>query len=111
VNTRITPHFPSGKLQGKVLYIRNSAAEAGQNQVIGISLGLEDGMKAGTVLSIHHAGEMTKDSVTGEMVQLPDENIGEVMVLVAQNKASLALITRSTVAVSIGDMIRNQARK
>ena len=111
VNTRITPSYPKAALNGKVLYIRNNAAEAGQNQVIGISLGIKDGMKAGTVLSVYRKGGSIEDKVTGEEVQLPDENIGDVMVLVAQQKASLALLTRSSSAVNIGDAVRNQVRR
>ena len=111
VNTRIKPDFPAGSLKGKVLYIRNNAAEAGQNQVIGISLGVKDGLKAGSVLSVHHSGRVTVDKITGEEVQLPDEKIGELMVLVAQKNASLALLTRSSSAVNIGDTIRNQGTR
>ncbi len=111
IDTRIMPSYPSGDLLGKVLYIRNNAAEAGQNQVIGISLGLDDGLKAGTALSIHRAGREVEDRVTGSHVRLPEEKIGEVLVLVAQKDASMALVVNSTASINIGDAVRNKANR
>jgi len=111
INTRIVPSHPSGSPVGKVLYIRNNAAEAGQNQVIGISLGSGDGLQPGTALSIHRAGRMIKDRVGGGSIQLPEEKIGEVLVLVAQGDASLALVVESTSSINKGDAVRNKARR
>lgn len=109
INETITPDYPGGELSGKVLYIRNDVTEAGQNQIVGISLGIGDGMKQGTMLSIHSAGRQVKDVVEGGKVKLPEEKIGELMVLVPQKDASMALVVNSTAAINIGDAIRNQA--
>ncbi|MES0371447.1 MAG: LysM peptidoglycan-binding domain-containing protein [Mariprofundaceae bacterium] len=111
INTTITPSFPPGSIVGKVLYIRNNAAEAGQNQVIGISLGLDQGLKAGTALSVHRAGREIEDRVGGGTVTLPEEKIGELLVLVAQQDASLALVVDSTASINIGDAVRNKANR
>jgi len=109
INTQIKPNFPEGDLQGKVLYIRNDAAEAGQNQVIAINLGLPEGLTAGTSLSIHRAGRTIIDKVTGRETLLPEEKIGELLVLVAQQDASLALVVRSSSPINLGDVVRNKA--
>jgi hypothetical protein len=111
IDPHIVPSYPDGQLEGSVLYIRNDAAEAGQNQVVGISLGLKDGLKAGTVLSIYRAGRMITDRVTGDEVRLPEEEIGAIMVLVPQQAASIALITKSTGPINIGDSVRNAASR
>ena len=109
IDTTITPTYPDGNLVGKVLYIRNNATEAGQNQMIGISLGQGSGLQAGTALSVHRAGRVVKDRVTGKKARLPEEKIGELLVLVAQPNASLALVVDSTAAINIGDAVRNKA--
>lgn len=109
IETRIKPSYPGGALAGQVLYIRNNAAEAGQHQVIGIDLGLDEGLTSGAALSIHKAGRTVKDRVTGKTVTLPEEKIGEVLVLVAQKDASLALVTSSTGPINRGDTVRNKA--
>ena len=105
IDPRIVPSTPGQKLDGTVMYIRNDAREAGQNQVVGISLGIKNGVKPGTSLSIYKAGRLVVDKVTGEGVRLPREEIGRLLVLVPQEKASIALITRSTEAINIGDPV------
>ncbi len=111
VNTRIVPTYPGGNLAGSIMYIRGDAAEAGQHQVVGISLGLRDGLKPGTALSVHRAGRIVEDRVTGKGELLPEEKIGELLVLVPQQGASIALVTRSSSPINIGDLVRNQARR
>ncbi|GAV21333.1 LysM domain protein [Mariprofundus micogutta] len=105
IDPKIVPSTPDQKLSGNVMYIRNNAKEAGQNQVIGISLGITNGVKPGTALSIYKAGRVVEDKVTGEDVRLPLEKIGRLLVLVPQDRASIALVTSSTQAINIGDAI------
>ena len=107
IDTRIVPSYPENELSGNVLYIRNNAFEAGQHQVIGISLGEKLGLKPGSALSIFRAGRKIKDQITGETVTLPEEEIGQALVLVPQQDASIALITKSTESVNIGDSVKN----
>jgi len=111
INPRIEPVFPDGNIQGHVLYIQDNGVEAGQHQVIGISLGNQDGMTPGSILSVHRQGEMIEDMVADEGLQLPEENIGRLMVLVPQNKASLAMILDSNNAIHLGDTVRNKAER
>jgi len=109
VETEITPYYPPGQLEARILYIRDDAAEAGQHQVVGISLGRKDGIRTGTILSVHRRGSLAKDPVSGKTVRLPEEKIGELIVLVPQQDASIALISQSTAPINLGDAVRNQA--
>ena len=109
IDLKVTPIYPEGKLQGHILYIRDFVAEAGQHQVVGISLGNKEGVKTGTVLSVHRAGMEEEDAVTGDDMTLPEEKIAELIVLVPQPNGALALVTQSTVPVNIGATVRNQA--
>jgi len=110
INTRVEPDYPNQALAGAVMYIRNNAAEAGQNQIIGIDLGAQDGVKTGSILDVLKSGRVVKDTVTGKMVALPEENIGRLIVLAPQSHASIALVTRSTSPINIGDAVRNSIR-
>ncbi|MDQ6995882.1 MAG: LysM peptidoglycan-binding domain-containing protein [Mariprofundus sp.] len=92
-------------LTGSIIYIRNDAHEAAQHQVVGISLGLNDGLKAGMQMYIYKAGRTVEDKVSGGTVLLPQQRIGAVVVLAAQPQAAIALITKSTMPVNIGDAI------
>jgi len=108
---QLTPQFVSGIKEGVVLYIRDDASEAGQNQIIGIDLGLDDGMRPGVMLSVHRKGREVVDPNRDEEVRLPEEKIAEIMILVPQKRASMAIITRSIAAVHIGDSVRNAAAR
>jgi len=109
IDPRITPILSEEPLSGGVIYIRNKANEAAQHQVIGISLGIDDGLKAGTVMSIHKKGRMVNSQVGGGSVLLPTEQVGELLVLVPQQKVSIAFITKSTAPINIGDTIKTVA--
>lgn len=111
IDPHLRPSYPNASLSGVVMYIRNDAAEAGQNQVVGISLGLKDGIKPGSILSVHRAGRVVRDSVTGKKERLPEEKIGEILVLAPQDAGSIALVTESVSSINIGDAVHNQARR
>jgi hypothetical protein len=111
IDTRITPSYPPGNIAGKVLGIRGGAVEAGANQVIAINLGANNGLEPGAALSIHRSGRVVKDRVSGKDVLLPEEKIGELLVLVPQSDLSLALVVESTASIHVGDTVRNKARR
>ncbi|ATX83084.1 LysM domain-containing protein [Mariprofundus ferrinatatus] len=102
---KVVPQSAARPMSGSVLYIRHNGELAGQHQVLGISLGIRDGIKAGTVMSIYQNGRVINDAVSGEKVRLPREKVGQVIVLVPQEQASLALITDSTAPIKIGDTV------
>jgi len=106
IDPHIIPSQSERALSGTVMYIRNNAHEAAQNQVVGISLGLNDGLKAGTVMAILKTGRVVSSQVDGGNITLPAERIGELLVLVPQQQASIALITQSTAPINIGDSIQ-----
>jgi len=104
----IVPRAPDKAYDGVVLFVRDDAAEAGQNQVIGISVARDDGLQPGMRLHILRAGRMATDPVDGSKVALPEEEIGEVLVLAVQQAGSMALVTRSRKAIAVGDRVRGE---
>ncbi len=104
-NMRIIPQSASQKLKGSVMFMRHGGREATQQQVLGISLGSRDGIKPGMVMSIYKAGRTVDDAVSGEKAQLPREKAGELIVLVPQEQASLALVTNFMAPIHIGDTV------
>ena len=110
INTRIQPDYPAKSIAGAIMYIRNNAAEAGQYQIVGINVGEQDGVKTGSVLNVLKAGRTVDDNVAGGEAVLPEENIGQLIVLAPQAHASIALVTRSTFPINRGDAVRNAER-
>jgi hypothetical protein len=110
---KIKLEYPDKPLYGHVTYMRGNTVEAGQGQVVGIDLGSEDGLRAGTVLGVYRSGKLVIDKVYKEKTYqaLPEEKIGEVIVLAAQEQASIALISQSSSAIHIKDLIQPLAKK
>ncbi len=105
---KIKLEYPTHALYGHVVYIRGNTVEAGQGQVVGIDLGSDDGLRAGSVLGIYRPGKLVVDKVYKEKTYraLPEEKIGEIIVLAAQEKASVALISKSSSSIHIEDLIQ-----
>ncbi len=110
---KIKLEYPDKPLFGHVTYIRGNTVEAGQGQIIGVDLGSEDGLRAGSVLGVYRSGKLVVDKVYKEKTYqaLPEERIGEIIVLAAQEQASIALISKSSSAINIKDLIQPLRRK
>jgi len=108
VDYNIEPTYPKGPLLGHVMYIRDDAAEAGQGQVLGIDLGIKNGLEAGAILGLYRQGRLVRDKTYEEETYqaLPEEKIGEVIVLVPQENASIVLVMRSSAPINTGDMVQ-----
>ena len=101
--------YPAASPDGvtaKVLSVLNGVRDAGQFNVVALNRGDREGLKAGHVFAIYRRGEVVKDPVTKEMITLPQEHSGELMVVKVFEKVSYGLIMQSTNVVSIGDELR-----
>ncbi|MDX8409183.1 MAG: LysM peptidoglycan-binding domain-containing protein [Mariprofundales bacterium] len=105
INARITPTQMVHPTNGKVIHIRNSASEAGQQQILAIDLGTKDGITQGSLLSVQKKGRLITDQVTGKPLQLPAEKIATILVISPQSAGSLALVTQSSTSINLGDTV------
>ena len=103
------PHAPAAPVNALVVSIYGDTAVtyAGQNQVIAINKGKNDGMDVGTVLQMISRGSVIRDKTTSnrEVVQLPDENNGYVMVFRTFDRVSYALIMQINRGAVVGDKL------
>ncbi len=106
-----TTFFPSPSPTGSEAHILGSL-EGGdyvaQNQVVVLDRGSEDGLKQGSMFDIHQDGSLVFGSPGNlsyekewfdKSQRLPDNKVGELMVIRPYPKFSLALITSSKTAV------------
>ncbi|RKJ95518.1 LysM peptidoglycan-binding domain-containing protein [Alicycliphilus denitrificans] len=105
------PHAPQAPVQASVvsIYGSDAVANAGQNQVIAINLGAQDGMDAGLVLQLRTRGERIKDKTDEDraMIRLPSEANGLAMVFLTFDRVSYALILQAGRGVRVGDRLVN----
>ncbi|WIT14031.1 LysM domain-containing protein [Paucibacter sediminis] len=102
---RYVPHSPAQPVSGQVISIYGEALTAGQNQIVAINRGKQDGMERGHVLALWQAGRIARDK-TGDKpqeIRLPDERHGLLFVFQVYQRVSYALIVSVKDPVAPGD--------
>lgn len=105
-----TPRAPTEKVEGRIVSVYgNAVVNAGQNQVVTINKGTDDGMEPGVVLAILKDGRRIVDKTDGSstLMKLPDERNGLLMVFRTFERVSYALILEITDGVRVGDRLIN----
>ncbi len=105
------PRAPDQAVDGTIVSVYGDAVSiVGQNQVVAISRGIQDGVENGHVLAILKTGPVIVDrSQPGERttVKLPDERTGLLMVFRAFDRMSYALVLEINDTVQVGDKVTN----
>lgn len=100
------PHAPSAPLEGRVISIYGDSINAGQNQIVALNKGQQDGVERGHVLALWRAGRGTVDATTPGVrtpIRLPDERHGLLFVFRVFERVSYALILSVQDPVQSGD--------
>ena len=108
------PRAPEQIVDGRIVSVYGNAVQfAAQNQVVVINKGTRDGIESGHVLAILKNGDTIVDRAgapndTGkEVLKLPNERIGLLMVFRPFEKASYALVLEITDTPRAGDLLVN----
>lgn len=103
--TNYSPHAPQGVVEGQIVSIYGDALKAGQNQIVALNRGANDGMERGLVLALVHNGERVVDRTDSSLptIKLPDERQGLLFVFRVFDRMSYALILQVTTPVEPGD--------
>jgi len=90
-----------------ILDVPRGVTQIGQFDVVTINRGARDGLVEGNVLAVYKTGETVRDRVTGEMVKVPDERAGLMMVFRTYDKLSYGLVLMATRQLELKDKVRN----
>ncbi len=102
------PHQPEQQIDARVVSIYGGVAQAGQNQIVAINKGLNDGLNTGAVLQLYRAGRVVADRTDGKKaVKLPEELYGTLFVFRLFNNLSYGLIMQVTDVVQVGDAAKS----
>ncbi|MDM0065722.1 LysM peptidoglycan-binding domain-containing protein [Variovorax sp. J31P207] len=108
------PRAPEQIIDGRIVSVYGNAVQfVAQNQVVVINKGTRDGIESGHVLAILKNGDTIVDRAgapndTGkEVLKLPNERIGLLMVFRPFEKASYALVLEISDAPRPGDLLVN----
>jgi hypothetical protein len=100
------PRAPDKNVKGSILAAVNGLREFGPLAIVAISLGKREGMEEGHVLRIFRHVGTSKDPVTKDMYDMPDEETGLLMVFRVFDKVSYALIMDANRPVHLHDTVR-----
>ena len=105
------PHAPEVEVDARVVSIYGSAkvAYAGQNQVVAINRGADDGLSPGHVLHLVTKGERIVDNTDPgrPTIKLPSERNGTAMVFRTFDRVSYVLLLEIENGVRVGDRLVN----
>jgi len=102
------PQAPPLLIEAKIIDLLGGLTQIARGQVVVINKGAESGLMPGFVLAIHQRGKIIKDPLNKEqLIRLPQERIGEIMLFRIFTKTSFGLIMRSTRAIRKSDTVTN----
>jgi hypothetical protein len=98
------PHAPQKPLAGQIVSVYGENVNAGQNQIVTLNRGRQDGVETGHVFALLRDGMRIADKTDGgTQIKLPDERHGYLLVFRVFNRVSYALIVSVKEPVSAGD--------
>ena len=108
----------NAKLNGQVLAVVDGIAVAGTYQVLAINRGKRDGLVPGNVVAIYARGidvadyysrgpDWTTFTANYDLVRLPDERSGTMLLFTVTDRLSYGLVVESTQPIRIGDFIKH----
>lgn len=106
------PHPPNQKVTARVVSIYGGVVHGGQNQIVAINRGKQDGLDLGAVLELSRYGEVVEDKtaprkwnqIGKEKIKLPNYQYGTAFVFRTFNRISYALVMQVQDVVKVGDL-------
>ena len=101
------PKAPSKEMKGQIIDVEGGVSQVGNMSIVALNLGDRDGLEVGDVLAVLQNGEVVKDRIKNEFVQLPDVRAGLMIVFRSFKKMSYALVVTATRPLKVGDRVTN----
>ncbi len=101
------PHLPKQQIEARIVAVDGGMVYAGQHQVVVINRGMQDGVDVGSVLGLSKSINKVVNNLDNNLVKLPDQQYGVMLIFRAFNHLAYGLIMQVTDAVQIGDVARS----
>lgn len=105
VTAAFLPRAPASELEGRILSVPGGVRFIGRLDVVALNLGRRDGLEPGHVLAVEQLGEQIVDPLTDELLRLPGEDAGLLMVFRVYDRLSYALVMHATRSLTVGDRV------
>jgi len=103
------PQAPTEDIHGSIISVLNGVQEIGQYDIVVLNKGGQDGLKKGHILSIIQKGKLITDPFhqnKNELVKLPDQKAGTLLVFRSFNRVSYALVMQATRNIRVLDLVQ-----
>ena len=107
IATSFVPSAPEQEVEGQMIAVDGGVSQIGQFDVVAINRGTREGLESGNVLAVLKSGNLVRDPVTSETIQLPSERAGLLMVFKVYDKMCYGLVLQATRPLSVGDKVTN----
>lgn len=107
IDSTFFPSAPDSDVDALIIAVEGGVSQVGKMDVVVINRGDREGLAVGNVLAVFKRGGQIKDRVKGDMVTLPDERAGLVMVFRTFEKLSLGLVLEAERPLAVKDLVRN----
>ena len=101
------PKSPDQDIHGRILHVFKGVRNVSQYDVVVINKGQREHLQPGDVLATYRVGERVRDRKTNELLQLPSERSGLLIVFRVFDKLSFGLIVRSYKSISVLDEVKS----
>jgi len=105
-NQNFMPRAPEVPMEGHIIDVLGGVSRIGQLQTVVLDLGHESSLEIGHVLAIHQSGDQVIDPLTKEVLVLPQEQAGLLMVFRVFNRLSYALVLEAQKEIRLQDTVR-----
>lgn len=105
------PRPPEKSIKGSIISVLGGVSQIGLYNVVVIDKGAKDGLLAGHELAIYQRGNSINDpysQVKNDIVKLPDDIAGTLMVFRPFERVSYALVMKATQAIHILDKVQTR---
>ena len=92
---------------GVIMSVDGGVSQVGALDVVATNLGQRDGVEVGHILGITRASERMRDSETRQLLSIPAERTGTLMLFAVHDKASFGLILAANQPLAVGDDLVN----
>lgn len=107
VESTFYPVPPDRLVEGVIMTVMGGVTQVGRNDVVVINRGLNQGLDVGHVLAIAKQGAIVRDGgFRGEMVQLPTERAGVLLIFQVFEKMAYGLVLQTSEPLRVGDVVR-----
>ena len=104
--TKIREVFDTSPIDGELLAFQQYRQRAGNRDLVILDQGADTGVVPGRRFEIYRAGREVREPVNNELIMVPDDVLGELFVIKAAPRTSLALVTRANTDIIRGDRYR-----